>query len=125
MRDLVLRPSRARIRGGHRYRPIASLTQRATLRLSASALPIASSAFSLRSRAELSRPLHPRSAPPAARRLRRRRIGVHPVAQGALVDPEVLGDLRDRAAGLPDQPDRALLESLDRTSCISAIAILL
>ena len=37
-------------------------------------------------------------------------VSVHPVAQGALVNTKVLSDLRDRAAGLPDQPDRALLE---------------
>src|SRR5262249_54081843 len=39
-------------------------------------------------------------------------IRVHPVPQRALVDAQVLGDLRDRLAGLPDQPDRALLEVL-------------
>src|SRR6266851_3291488 len=41
-------------KGGHRYRPIASLTQRATERLSTSR-SIASSAFSLRSRASSAR----------------------------------------------------------------------
>jgi hypothetical protein len=34
-----------------------------------------------------------------------------PVAQRALVDPEFPGRLRDRLAGLPDQPYRALPES--------------
>src|SRR5512144_994356 len=33
-----------------------------------------------------------------------------PVAQGALVDPKVAGDARDRLTGLEDQPDRTLLE---------------
>src|SRR5207245_2203348 len=37
-------------------------------------------------------------------------ISVDPVAQGARVDPQVPGDLRDRLAGLPDQPDRAFPE---------------
>src|SRR3954451_18874110 len=36
----------------------------------------------------------------------------HPVAQGALVDPEVPGHLRDRLTGLEHQPDRAGLEVL-------------
>src|SRR6266702_1619620 len=36
----------------------------------------------------------------------------HPVAQGALVDPQPPGHLRDRLPGLPDQPHRALLEVL-------------
>jgi hypothetical protein len=37
-------------------------------------------------------------------------VGVHPGAQGALVDAQVLGHLRDRLARLPDQPHRALPE---------------
>jgi hypothetical protein len=37
-------------------------------------------------------------------------VGVHPVPQGPLVDPQVPGHLRDRLARLPDQPHRALLE---------------
>jgi hypothetical protein len=36
----------------------------------------------------------------------------HPVAQGALVDAQLPGHLRDRPARLPDNPDRALLEVL-------------
>src|SRR5215472_7126454 len=39
-------------------------------------------------------------------------VGVHPVAQGALVDPQVPGHLRNRPTGLPDQPHRALPEIL-------------
>ena len=35
-----------------------------------------------------------------------------PVAQCALVDPKIPGNLRDRLTSLPDQPDRALLEVL-------------
>src|SRR4051812_30694673 len=35
-----------------------------------------------------------------------------PVAQGALVDPQLPGHLRDRLAGLEHQPDRTLLEVL-------------
>src|SRR6185436_7701800 len=46
-------------------------------------------------------------------------IRVHPVPQGPLVDPEIPGDLRDRLAGLPDQPDRALPEVLiERPACL-------
>jgi very-short-patch-repair endonuclease len=52
---------------GHRYRPIASLTQRATLRLSTSR-SIASSAFSLRSRASSSRSLSLSAPSPSPRR---------------------------------------------------------
>src|SRR5690242_4069185 len=52
---------------GHRYRPIASLTQRATLRLSTSR-SIASSAFSLRSRASSSRSLSLSAPLPSPRR---------------------------------------------------------
>src|SRR5258705_4242051 len=54
---------------GHRYRPIASLTQRATERLSTSR-SIASSAFSFRSRASSARSSSP-SAPSASPRRRR------------------------------------------------------
>src|SRR5580700_686349 len=53
--------------GGHRYRPIASLTQRATLRLRTSR-SIASSAFSLRSRASSARSSSPSSDPSPRRR---------------------------------------------------------
>ena len=35
-----------------------------------------------------------------------------PVTQRRLVDPQLAGDLRDRLAGLVDQPHRALLEVL-------------
>src|ERR1039458_4479142 len=46
-------------------------------------------------------------------------VQVHPVAQGALVDSELPGDLRDRLAGLPDQPYRALPEVLiELPSCL-------
>ena len=40
------------------------------------------------------------------------RVRVDPVPQRALVDAQIFRDLRDRPAGLPDQPDRALLEVL-------------
>src|SRR5207248_39836 len=53
MRDVMLVPLGGD-QGGHRYRPIASLTQRATERLRTSR-SIASSAFSLRSRASSAR----------------------------------------------------------------------
>jgi len=36
----------------------------------------------------------------------------HPVTQGSLVNAQVPGHLRDRLAGLPDNPDRALPEIL-------------
>src|SRR5262249_3898739 len=49
-----------------------------------------------------------RAAPVAAAAL----VRVHPIPQRALIDAQVLGDLRDRPAGLADQPDRALLEVL-------------
>src|SRR5512142_1434769 len=39
-------------------------------------------------------------------------VSIDPVAQGALVDPQVPGHLRDRLARLPDQPHRALPEVL-------------
>src|SRR5215213_3900111 len=35
---------------------------------------------------------------------------LHPVAQGALVDPQVAGDLRDRLPGLLDDPNSSLTE---------------
>jgi hypothetical protein len=47
-----------------------------------------------------SRPITPAAA----------RVSVHPVAQGYRVDPQVPGYLRDRLAGLADQPDGALPE---------------
>ena len=68
MRDAVLLPLGGDQRG-HRYRPIASLTQRATLRLSTSR-SIASSAFSRRSRASSARSSS-LSAPSASPRRRR------------------------------------------------------
>ena len=34
----------------------------------------------------------------------------HPVPQRLAVDAEVLGDMRDRAAGIKDEPDRALTQ---------------
>src|SRR5690348_4039271 len=37
-------------------------------------------------------------------------VGIHPVAQGALIDPQIPGHLRDRLTRLPDQPHRALPE---------------
>src|SRR5690242_4711286 len=72
------RPARGRLRdtvsfplggdqGGHRYRPIASLTQRATLRLRTSR-SIASSAFSRRSRASSTRSSSSRPPLPSPRR---------------------------------------------------------
>src|SRR5207344_1310795 len=39
-------------------------------------------------------------------------VSTDPVLQRARADPQVPGDLRDRLTGLPDQPDRALLEVL-------------
>src|SRR6266496_2640188 len=39
-------------------------------------------------------------------------VHADPVAQRPVVDPQLSRDLRDRLAGLPDQPDRALLEVL-------------
>src|SRR5215469_4518953 len=39
-------------------------------------------------------------------------VSVHPVAQGPGVDAQIPGHLRDRLAGLPDQPHRALPEVL-------------
>ena len=106
MRDAVLSPLGGD-EGGHRYRPIASLTQRATERLSTSRC-IASSAFSFRSRTSSARSysLNARSPSP------RRRGPRHPVTQRALVHPEIPGHLRDRLAGLPDHPHRALPEVL-------------
>src|SRR5262249_15438345 len=72
------RPARSRVRdavglplggdqGGHRYRPIASLTQRATLRLRTSR-SIASSAFSRRSRASSARSSSSSAPVPSPRR---------------------------------------------------------
>jgi hypothetical protein len=49
-------------------------------------------------------------------------VRVHPVPQGAFVDPQVPGHLRDRAAGLPDQPHRASLKSRSNFLRVSAIA---
>src|SRR5262249_33858837 len=47
------------------------------------------------------------------------RISVHPVAQGARVDAQIPGHLRDRLPGLPDQPDRALPEiSAELPACL-------
>src|SRR6478752_1682952 len=68
VRDPVLVPLGGD-QGGHRYRPIASLTQRATLRLRTSR-SIASSAFSLRSRTSSARSSS-LSAPSASPRRRR------------------------------------------------------
>src|SRR5262249_62248229 len=46
-------------------------------------------------------------------------VGVHPVAQGARVDSQIPGHLRDRLPGLPDQPDRALPEiSVELPACL-------
>src|SRR5689334_21723527 len=66
VRDTVLLPLGGDERG-HRYRPIASLTQRATLRLSTSR-SIASSAFSLRNRASSARSSSLSAPPPSPRR---------------------------------------------------------
>src|SRR4029077_19827377 len=66
VRDLVPVPLGGD-QGGHRYRPIASLTQRATLRLSTSR-SIASSAFSFRSRASSARSSSLSSPFPSPRR---------------------------------------------------------
>jgi hypothetical protein len=52
-------------------------------------------------------------------------VGVHPIALGARVDPQIPGDLRDRLTGLPDQPDRALPEPWSNFLRVSAIAVLL
>jgi hypothetical protein len=49
----------------------------------------------------------------------------HPVTQSARVDAQVPGDLRDRLPGLPDQPDRALAESVSNFLRVPAIAVLL
>src|SRR5215813_11287004 len=68
VRDAVIVPLGGDERG-HRYRPIASLTQRATLRLSTSR-SIASSAFSLRSRASSSRSVSLSAPSPSPRRRR-------------------------------------------------------
>ena len=113
------RPARGRMRNlmlgplggdepGHRYRPIASFTQRATERLSTSRC-IRSSAFSFRSRTSSARshslnaalPSSPAAALPGA-----------PVAQRALVDAQLPGHLRDRLPGLEHHPHRALPEVL-------------
>ena len=111
MRDLVLGPLGGD-EPGHRYRPIASLTQRATERLRTSRC-IRSSTFSLPQPLQLG-PLV----------LAQRRVAVlpaaslpsAPVTQRALVDPQLPGHLRDRLAGLEHQPHRALPESPDQTS---------
>src|SRR6516164_4362602 len=66
MRDLEFIPLGGDQRG-HGYRPIASLTQRATERLSTSR-SIASSAFSLRSRASSARSSSPSAPSPSPRR---------------------------------------------------------
>ena len=71
-------------------------------------------------RALYSRQLRPliltqRPAPIAAAPL----VGIHSVAQGARVDPQIPGDLRDRLTGLPDQPDPALPEiSVEPPACL-------
>jgi hypothetical protein len=44
-----------------------------------------------------------------------------PVAQRLIVD-QLAGHLRDRLAGLADQPHRTLLEVLSNFRCASAIA---
>jgi len=63
MRDPVLLPLGGD-QGSHRYRPIASLTQRATERLRTSR-SIASSAFSFRSRASSARSSSPSAPSPS------------------------------------------------------------
>src|SRR5262249_15828212 len=68
MRDAVIRPLGCDERG-HGYRPIASDTQRATLRLRTSHL-MASSAFSLRSRASSARSSSLSAPSPSPRRRR-------------------------------------------------------
>ena len=98
---------------GHGYRPIASLTQRATERLRTSR-SIASSAFSRRNLSQLG-PLV--LAQPTVT-TRARLSLAHPVRQRARVDPQLPGHLRDRLAGLPHNPNRALPELLDQTSFV-------
>ena len=93
---------------GHRYRPIASSTQRATERLSTSRC-IGSSAFSFRSRSSSARSSSLNAAVPSPRGPP---LPGAPVAQRALVDPQLPGHLRDRLPGLPHHPHRALLEVL-------------
>ena len=66
-------------------------------------------AFSRRSRASSARSSSLSAPFPAPRR---RPVQHHPVAQGPLVDAQLPGHLRDRPAGLPDNPDRALPEIL-------------
>jgi hypothetical protein len=39
-------------------------------------------------------------------------LSIDPVAQRPVMDSQFPGDLRDRLAGLPDQPHRTLLEVL-------------
>src|SRR4051794_2264423 len=93
-------------KGGHRYRPIASSTQRATERLSTSRCI----------RSSVTSSVHPHQL--GALVLAQRRVAVlppaalagAPVAQRALVDPQIPGHLRDRLAGLEHQLHRTVLE---------------
>ena len=111
LRDAVLGPLGGD-EPGHRYRPIASFTQRATERLRTSRC-IRSSMFSLTQPLQL-----------GALALAHRRVAAlpapslpsTPVTQRALVDAQLPGHLRDRLARLEHQPHRALLGSLDQIS---------
>src|SRR4051812_40740579 len=93
-------------KGGHRYRPIASSTQRATERLSTSRCIRSSVTSSVQPHQLGALVLAQRRVavlPPAA-------LAGAPVAQRALVDPQLPGHLRDRLAGLEHQLHRTVLE---------------
>src|SRR4051812_14718878 len=93
-------------KGGHRYRPIASSTQRATERLSTSRCIRSSVTSSVQPHQLGALVLAQRRVavlPPAA-------LAGAPVAQRALVDPQIPGHLRDLLAGLEHQLHRTMLE---------------
>ena len=107
MRDAVITPL-SNDEGHHGYRPIASWTHRATLRLRTShrisqlrAVPAQPNQFFPFVLAE--RATTALTAPP---------VSVNPVAQRPIMDPQFPGNLRNRLASLPDQPHRTLLEAL-------------
>src|SRR4051794_21125628 len=119
MRDTVLGPLDGD-EPGHRYRPIASLTQRATDRLRTSRC-IRSSTFSLRNRSNSARSLSLTAALPSAR-LRRSRAHQLPSV------PSLMPSSRGTCAiGLPvsNTSRTAPARSLDQTSDTALASLLL
>ena len=108
MRDAVTGPLGSDERGHGYLLPIASETQRAKLRLRTSHL-IASSAFSLRSRASSARSSSPRTPFPSPRR---RRSAFTQLPRVPSLTPRSRATCATGLPGLPDNPDRALLEIL-------------